>query len=86
MSETTKMAAESTAEFNGAGPTVDAAVSVAKPNVGKLLNENKGYVVASVIGAAVGLLVHNKLVGGVAKSAQKVQSVAEQAEEAATRG
>lgn len=77
MSETTKMAAESTAEFNGTGPTVDAAVSVAKPNVGKLLNENKGYFAAGIIGAAVGLLVHNKLVGGVAKTARSVAEVVE---------
>jgi hypothetical protein len=78
VSETQKLHNESKAEFNGTGSTVDAEVHIAKPNVGQLYRENKNLVAVGVVAFVSGIILKDKLVGVVAKSAHKTAEVAEE--------
>ena len=65
---------ESRAEFNGTGPTVDAAVSVQKPQVGQ------HEIVVGAIGVAIGVLLRHALprvLKGVSHTAETAAEIVE---------
>ena len=72
---------ESRAEFNGTGETVDAAVTVVKPDLVGLVQENKRVLVGATIAFVGGMLLKDKLAGLVASGAYKTAEVAEEVAE-----
>lgn len=65
---------ESLAEFNGAGPTIDAEVHLPKPNIVDAVKANKGLI-ATVFGIASVLFVGVKLRGDLQ---EVTEAIAEQ--------
>lgn len=68
---------ESRAEFNGTGETIDAAVSVAKPNFGELYNLYKRPVAVGFVAFVAGIVLKDKLVGITHKTASEVVEATE---------